>query len=122
MLYSLKNSLSFLRLVRGCSSRDACALNDSDGAIGGNKCFVGHATNVCFGDLVVTIQLTEQLTPVPEACLECRKLSSQAGVVAQTSDQVGLGARLEHCEFFIRHIGGLQPLDLRAQRVAHFIV
>ena len=107
--------------ARGAASDEAAGLggaghlgafDEADGAVFGDEGLVGHAADVGLADLVIAVELAEEFAPVTEAGLEDGQLCGQAGVGAETADEVGLGARLHALQLFIGDVLVLQPFEL----------
>src|SRR6266702_1998175 len=67
------------------------------------------------------IHMAEELPPVSVERLGAPQLERQALVVAQSSDQVRLGPRLDHLKLIIRDVFLFHTFDLRVNSVAGFV-
>src|SRR5437016_11142750 len=92
-------------------------LDDSHGAVGWQKRLRSHSPDVCFCHLIDAIHRAEQLPPIVIPRLVYRELKCQAFIVCQAANQVGFCARLDHFQFIIANILGLQTLNLRMDRL-----
>src|ERR1035437_8269668 len=97
-------------------------LDRADGAVLFRSNLVRHPPDVGLGHLVHAVEIAEQLAPNAVARLIGGKLLRQALVTGKPSSQVGLGARLEHLQFFIGNVLRLQLVDLVVYGFLHLFV
>src|SRR5207248_11019206 len=70
------------------------SFHDGDRSVLLNERLVGDAPDIGLGDFFDLLNLVEQLTPVAIERLILAQLEGQTLVIAQATDEVGLGARL----------------------------
>src|SRR5439155_19591333 len=92
-------------------------LDDSHGAVGRHERLRSHSPYVCFCYLIDPIHRAEQLPPIVVSRLIESELKRQTFVVRQTPNQIGFGPRLDHFQYIIANILGLQTLNLRMDRL-----
>src|SRR5207245_11056677 len=81
---------------------------------------VRHPSYVRLTYFCDVINVAKELPPVSVERLGAPQLERQALVVPQFSDQVRLGARLDHLELLIRDVFLSHTFDLRVNSVASF--
>src|SRR5262249_31152628 len=91
---------------------------DAHCAITLHECFVGHPADVRLAYLVDALDIAEQLAPVTKARLKDRKLLRKACIIGESTDQVRLGARLNHPQFVVADVFFLHTVDLSVNGIA----
>src|ERR1044071_5818221 len=71
------------------------SFHDGDCAVLLNECLVGYAPDISLGDFFNLLNLVEQFAPVAIERLVLAQLECQALVIAQATDEIGLGTRLD---------------------------
>src|SRR5271170_3658579 len=94
-------------------------LQNPNGTVGVYECLIGDPANVGLGNFVDFVQLAKEFPPVAITLLILSQLLRKSLVVAQAAKQVRPGARLEHLQLIVGHVGGLQLVDLLMDRIAH---
>src|SRR5207248_3046138 len=95
------------------------SFHDGDRAVLITECFVGDAAYISLGDFFNLLNLVEELTPVAIERLILAQLEGQTLVITQTTDEIGLRARLDRLQLLVSHVLGLQLFNLLMNRAGH---
>ena len=95
--------------------------DDGVGAIALGEDLVRDAANIRLRDFVDLVELAEEFAPVAVAKLVRSQALCQPLVVAERAQQIDARARLEHGQFLVGHVLGLQLVDLLVDRRAHLL-
>src|SRR5579859_901993 len=97
------------------------SFHDGNSAVLLNECLVGYAPDIGLGDFFNLLNLVEELTPVAIERLILAQLESQALVIAQATNEIGLGARLDRLQLFVSYVLGLQLFNLLMNGAGHIL-
>src|ERR1700733_4565828 len=82
---------------------------------------VSHTTYIRLVDGIDLIELAEQLSPIGEAGLILRQLTSETFVVGKAAKQIGASAGFEALKCFVGDVFVPQPVKLFVNRGAHLV-
>src|SRR5947209_9553626 len=102
-------------------SATSSVLNDSYRAVGLVEDFVGNAPDISLADLIDAIDRAKRLPPIAVASLIGGKLRGKSLIVGEAANQIGFAAGLDHLELFVGDVFFLQAINLRVDRVGHFL-